>query len=215
MNTNRPTSSGRAAVAWRHNQSPSRRGSRTSVTTASNGCRSTASNPSTPSSAVTTSQPCCSRAKRSVARTSSSSSTTRTRSLVASVMVVEGSERTNCTNCTSWLCPEVGRAASDASGDVGDAGAARGPDPFRQVPHPGRWAEATLLVRGSEELGDLAAEGECLLRREIAGQLAQQAHELTHVGGGGSRGVAPRATARASRPWRTGVRRRSRSCGDR
>jgi hypothetical protein len=54
-----------------------------------------------------------------------------------------------------------------------------------------------------------------LLRREIAGQLAQQAHELTHVGGGGSRGVAPRATALASRPWRTGVRRRSRSCGDR
>src|SRR6266705_1414303 len=192
MNRNRPVSSGREAVASRHSQMPSRRGKCTSVTTASNGCWSTASNPSTPSSAVTTSQPCCSRAKRRVARTSSSSSTTRMRSLFASV--IRGSPgggaprvgqtyATKCTNCTPWLYAICGPAARGASGDVGDAGAARGAEPLGQIPHPGRRAEAAFLVSGAEDLGDFAAQRQCLLRSEIPGQLAHEAYELTNVGG--------------------------------
>src|SRR5882762_11530462 len=190
MNTNRPISSGRDATAWRHSQIPSRRSICTSVTTASNGCRSTASNPSTPSSAVTTSHPRCSRPRRSVVRTRSSSSTTRIRSLVASV--IGGSPggagrgvkdaRTARTARLGYTPSRDGQQGV-VSGDVGDAGAARGAEALRQVPHPGRGTEAALLVGSRNQLRHVAAERERLLRREIAGQLAQQSHELAYVGG--------------------------------
>lgn len=71
--------------------------------------------------------------------------------------------------------------ARGASGDVGNA--AGGAEALGELFHPAGRAEAALFIRLSQDPGHLAAQGECLLRREIRGQLGHEPYELTHVGG--------------------------------